>query len=176
MEQVDAFDDELQATHKQLLEELHYDPETGAFTWLKAGMGRSKSGKAGCKDSRGYNRLRFKGKYYIGSRLAYFYMTGEWPPHHMDHINGVRDDDSWENLRSVTAQENNKNRKIHGNNKSGVLGVSWHKGNKKWQAMIRTSRETQTYLGNFDSFSDAVEARKAAEVEYGYHPNHGRAE
>jgi hypothetical protein len=31
-------------------------------------------------------------------------------------------------------------------------------------------------LGNFDSFSDAVEARKAAEVEYGYHPNHGRAE
>jgi hypothetical protein len=175
MEQVDAFDDELQATHKQLLEELHYDPETGEFTWLKAGAGRPKSGKAGGVDPiNGYNRIYFNGFQCRGARLAYFYMTGEWPPHLMDHVNGVRSDDRWENLRPVTAEENNRNRKICGNNKSGVPGVSWHKGAKKWQVMISYGKSAQTYLGAFDSFSDAVEVRKAAEVKHGYHENHGR--
>jgi hypothetical protein len=175
MEQLDAFDDELQATHKQLLEELHYDPETGEFKWLKSGHGRP-NGKAGHLDSRrGYNKIRFKGKLYRGARLAYFYMTGGWPLHQMDHVNGNPSDDSWDNLRAVTAQENHKNRKMPNTNRSGVQGVSWLKINKKWKAEIKPSaQEGNKHLGCFDFFSDAVEARKAAEVKYGFHPNHGR--
>jgi hypothetical protein len=58
-------------------------------------------------------------------------------------------------------------------NSSGYIGVNWHKSAKKWMAQIKVNRKN-IYLGLFTNKEDAVEARKEAEVEHGFHKNHGR--
>jgi len=58
-------------------------------------------------------------------------------------------------------------------NTSGTMGVSWYKDRKKWYARISSDDEV-IFLGMFDHKEDAIAARKAAEVKYGYHPNHGK--
>lgn len=50
-------------------------------------------------------------------------------------------------------------------NTSGVRGVSWHKGEKKWQARI-TFRGQTISLGYFEKLGDAAQARKNAEEKY----------
>jgi hypothetical protein len=54
----------------------------------------------------------------------------------IDHINGIRDDNRWINLRTATRQENCYNRGKQLNNKSGYKGVSWNNSRSKWVAQI----------------------------------------
>ena len=55
------------------------------------------------------------------------------------------------NLRFVTSQENNLNRRLlKSDNTSGYRGVSWQKQNKKWVAKIGTNGKVK-HLGYFDS-------------------------
>lgn len=91
------------------------------------------------------------------------------------HINHNPVDNRLGNLRLVTSAENNRNVPLRKANTSSVCGVNWHKLRCKWRAYIRTSGK-HLHLGMFDNFEDAVSARKAAEVKYGFHPNHGLAE
>ena len=72
-------------------------------------------------------------------------------------------------LRHVSRQCNNRNCIIGKNNKSGVIGVSWSKPNKKWVSQITVERKVN-YLGRFVNLKDAVQARWEAEVKYGF-PN-----
>lgn len=123
--------------------------------------------------SHGYVDIVFNKKRYSAHRLAFFYMTGEFPQHHTDHINGKRSDNRWSNLRAVTAMENHHNQKMKKNNKSGVNGVCWLRKIDKWQAQIRVNYKT-IHLGTFENKEDAVTARKEAEKNYGFHSNHGR--
>ena len=105
-------------------------------------------------------------------RLIWFYQTGEWPDQ-IDHINGVRYDNRWCNLRNVSAAENSKNRKRRNDNASGDTGVFWRKDRNKWRAQIQVAGNFK-HLGYFDSLEDAVAARKMAEIKYEFHENHGR--
>lgn len=86
---------------------------------------------------------------------------------HVDHVNGNTLDNRRSNLRIVTQQENNKNKKRYLNNVSGVTGVSWNKQMKMWVARISVDRKDK-YLGYYFSFEKAVAARKAAEIKYGF--------
>lgn len=74
-------------------------------------------------------------------------------------------DNRKQNLRFVTASQNSMNQHLRTNNTSGVTGVSWHKEKNKWCASIGINNK-QIYLGSFESFNDAVKARKNAENEY----------
>lgn len=51
-------------------------------------------------------------------------------------------------------------------NRTGHLGVSFHKASKKYVAKIYRNRKS-IHLGLFDNIEDAVAARKASEKEYG---------
>lgn len=79
--------------HGLLLSVLNYQPESGAFFWMKSGA------RAGSKNNHGYVRIEFQRRRLAASRLAWFYMTGTWPDGEIEHINGVRDDNKWSNLR-----------------------------------------------------------------------------
>ena len=83
------------------------------------------------------------------------------PEMQVDHFNRNKKDNRKENLKSVTPQHNNWNRGINQNNKSGVTGVRWNKEAQKWIAYIM-----RKHLGTFNSFEDAVKARKRAEQKY----------
>lgn len=152
---------------------FRYSPETGEFFWIVPRKGRKLGARAGGIDLGGHRVIGIDGKLYRAARLAFLYMTGEWPKNHVDHINGIRDDDSWANLRDVTNKENARNARTGSNNSSGHIGVSRHPMSTKWRAHIKVDGR-QIHLGMWDSFADAVNARKAAEQKYGFHRNHGR--
>lgn len=113
-------------TAERLRKLLHYDPETGEFTRLHDRGKRFKAGSvSGCLDhSTGYWRVRIDDCLYHGHRLAFLYMTGEWPKHEVDHMNGRRSDNRWSNLRDVASSVNQQNqRRARADNKCGDLGV-----------------------------------------------------
>ncbi len=161
-------------TQEELKRLLHYDPETGLFTWLGNKGSRGKAGAtAGHKNKgNGYINMVVNKERYNGHQLAFLYMTGMLAPVHTDHINGIRHDNRWCNLRPVTAFVNHKNRRKHKSNKSGINGVCWLKNMNKWQVQIRYNYKT-VHLGLFSCKIDAVAARLRANKDYGFHENHG---
>ena len=162
-------------TQKELKEVLHYDADTGKFTWLKARNNRIKAGDiAGYVDkATGYYRvIKINGKRYLAHRLAFLYMTGKFPPDEIDHLNHLRYDNRFVNLRHATRVENSRNQSMQSNNKSGFTGVCWHEGGSKWLAYISINGN-QKHLGYFTDMDDAIIARKKANIEHEFHENHG---
>ena len=161
-------------TQTRLKELLHYDTESGIFTWIKIKVSNQvKVGdKAGSLKSSGYTEISIDGKKYKAHRLAFLYINGRMPTN-IDHINHKCSDNRLINLREVSHQDNCKNRSIRSDNKYGVVGVSWKKQSSKWYAYISNNGKV-VHLGYFDEFSEAVNARKNAEVLYKYHKNHGK--
>ncbi len=160
-------------TQSRLKELLHYDPETGDFIWLEYLSSRSNIGhEAGCI-KHGYRYIGINNVQYSAHRLVFLYLYGKFPPYQVDHINGIKDDNKRINLRRVDQSENLKNAAISKNNTSGFVGVCWHKRAKKWRAVIYSCGKNIT-LGAFDNVEDAIEARKLANIKYGFHKNHGR--
>lgn len=80
-------------------------------------------------------------------------MTGKWPAWEVDHINGIKTDNRWPNLREATGSQNQGNRKLTKANKTGFKGVTLYitkKGIKRWKSQL-TYRLDNYYLGYFDS-------------------------
>lgn len=123
--------------------------------------------------SNGYRCGRIFDRTYLAHRVIWLLATGQWADDTIDHINGDQLDNRLENLRAVSMAENNRNLRRPTHNTSGVVGVVWNRLNRKWMAQISQGVQTK-YLGSFDKFEDAVAARKAAEIERGFHANHGR--
>lgn len=162
-------------TQARLKEVLHYDPETGIFTWRNSPARNVVAGAvAGSIGKKGYKKVSIDGKHYSQHRLAFLYMTGSFPPEQVDHVNRIRGDNRYSNLRLVSNADNNRNTKLCSTNTSGVMGVTWHRCTRKWQATIRHEGQT-VYLGLHNDWLDAVCTRKSHENLYGYHPNHGRS-
>ena len=123
-------------TQSNLKKILHYNPDDGFFTW-KININKVKVGDlAGYTNKRNYIRIRAEGRRYMAHRLAWLYMKGEWPRNEIDHIDHVRSNNKWNNLREATHQENSKNQKLHKTNTSGFTGVCWDKGRSEWIAQI----------------------------------------
>lgn len=144
-------------TADRLRKLLHYNPETGRFTWLELRGRRRRA--AGYVNSWGYRVIMIDGRNYRANRLAWLYVRGELPADEIDHINMVRDDDRFTNLRPATRTLNNANRKPYRNNSSGFKGVV-RRGNR-WRAEIRLNRKS-IHLGCFATPETAHAAYAAA--------------
>ncbi len=152
---------------------LLYNPETGAFFWRKKRLGILKTRRAGSFYSNGYRRICIDYTVYLEHRLAFLYMTGEFPENHVDHIDGNRANNKWVNLREATPVINGKNQKMAVNNVSGITGVRWKENDLRWVAYIQSNKK-QIFLGCFENLFDAACARKSAQLKYQFHENHGR--
>lgn len=162
-------------TSERLAELLHYDPDSGIFTRLVRTTNSIHVGdKAGWPDSHGYLKIMVDNVQYFAHRLAWLYMTGQFPAEQVDYINRNKPDNRWSNLRAVSNLENCRNQSLPKNNTSGHIGVHWHKQCKKWSSRIRVNGRLIS-LGLFVDVLDAAKARQAAEVKYGFHVNHGQA-
>jgi len=111
-------------------------------------------------------------KIYKVHRIIWLMKNRTWP-NIIDHIDHNGANNNIDNLRSVTHQENQKNRRMSVYNTSGITGVSMTKQNGKWRASIKVCGK-QKYIGYYDDFFEAVCARKSAEIKYGFHENHGK--
>lgn len=147
-------------TQKQLKNLLHYNPETGVFTWLENRQCVKKGDCAGWDSGIGYMRITVMGKTYYSHQLAFLYMTGDFAKE-IDHINRSRGDNRWGNLRETNRSENMLNSNMYPSNTTGFRGVSPHK-NGGFVANI-TINKKRIYLGKFKTPEEAYEARLDAE-------------
>lgn len=163
-------------TQTELKKILRYDPEAGLFFWA-VDTYRSKRGSvAGTlsaltrRKDINYRVIGVNRRNYLAHRLAFLYMTGSFPDGVVDHINHDSSDNRWANLRKVTPTDNNRNTRMHHDNKSGICGVWLDR--ERWVAKIGVN-SSQICIGRFNNLFDAVCARKSAEIKHGYHKNHG---
>lgn len=150
-----------------LKEQIEYFPETGKFFWKVDKMPRTRKGDEAGTLKDGYIHICCDQRFYRTHRLAWIFMTGAFPKKglEVDHINGVRDDNRWSNLRAVTRSQNKMNTGLISANKSGVTGVYFDKSRNKWVARIQIAKKCIN-LGRFDKFEESIETRKKAEVKY----------
>lgn len=144
-------------THADLLSRLRYDQLTGVFVWVFAGATRPDliGSIAGSLTADGYLKITLMGRHFQAHRLAYFYINAAWPSTIVDHRNGCRHDNRYENLRLADDQSNAENRrKARSGNTSGLLGVSWSNRARKWRAQIQVAGR-KTMLGEFDDPKEA---------------------
>jgi hypothetical protein len=148
-------------THERLRELLAYDPDTGVFTWLQSKGTRVTGKPAGyvCGDKGIYIMIDKKG--YRAHRLAWFYMTQEWPDDQVDHIDRNQNNNAWANLREATAAQNSQNTSRSYRSVSGVKGVIWDKQEHMWKAMI-TCNKVVHVLGHFSDVPTAATAVASA--------------
>lgn len=163
-----------------------YNPETGDLTW-KERTDNSRSSKifngifagkvAGSrvtpKRSRTvYLQVQIGKKNYKNHRVIFAIMTG-YMPEQVDHIDHNRLNNKWSNLRASNSADNSKNLPMRKSNKSGHVGVHWHKSSKKWQAKAVNKEGRRIDLGRFDDINDAIKARKDHEIKFGYYQYRG---
>lgn len=158
---------------------LKYNPVTGIFTWKVNRKGTKGIGSvAGSinthhKTGKRYVLIHTCGKHWRAHRLAWLFMYNSECDSEIDHENGDGTDNRWDNLKKTDSKGNARNqRKRSGNAYSNVMGVRWHRKAKKWVVGIHHKGKNK-HLGLFTNFEQAVRVRKQAEVECGYHKNHG---
>lgn len=154
-------------TQERLKELLHYDPETGVFTWLEDRGGRKAGDIAGCK-KRTYNVISVDDRIYRAHLLAWFYMTGEWPKPFLDHKDTDKHNNAFSNLRIATKSQNMANVGLIKTNNSGLKGVSRYRAGdaygKPWQAGISKDGK-QIHIGHFATKEQAHAAYVAKSQE-----------
>jgi len=157
----------LDLSAERLRELLHYDPETGVFTRCVARPGKSRAVgcRAGTLNKVGYRQIGIDGHVYLEHRLAFLYMTGEWPKFTVDHINCTLTENKWSNLRDVPQRINAHNeRSARSTNSTGLLGVTKRADTGRHQALITVDGKHFS-LGCFDTAEEAHEAYKVAKRE-----------
>lgn len=121
---------------------------------------------AGKTHSNGYKRVCVAGKMHPLHRIIYMLHHG-YMPELVDHIDGNKQNNRIENLRSVTNQQNQWNR-VTRKNTSGAKNVCWHKQRKKWQ--VRVCGKS---FGLYDDFEEAKRvATEMREKLHGEYANH----
>lgn len=148
-----------------------YNHETGDVEHLVCGKWKLVRSIYDHKKSRTpYYRVNTGGKFYLAHRIAWFLHYGEWPNGQIDHVNGNGLDNRIVNLRCVSGKENIRNCRLSKNNTSGVNGV-WVQGGR-FVAEIMVNRK-KISLGSYKNIDEAKEARRKAEIKYGFHNLHG---
>lgn len=153
-------------SQEYLMQLLRYEPDTGNLFWLKRTNSRATlSAPAGYIGPAGYRYVGIDGCAYKVARLAFLFMTGEIPKV-VDHINRVRLDDRWCNLRAADHNQNGQNKGMPKSNTSGHVGVYWNKPRSKWYARCRV----MGVMYNFGSYDDIeLAALVASEARAKYH-------
>lgn len=163
-------------THERLMEMLSYDPETGVFRWRRKPARNIIIGqRAGQVRSDAHRAINIDGKRHYEHRLAWLYIHGSWPEHHVDHINLDGTDNRLANLRQASGSDNYGNQGLRRDNTSGVKGVIYNARAGKWIARI--SRYGRSHcLGTFctrDAASEAyAEAARNHFGEFARHASH----
>lgn len=143
---------------------ISYNPETGKLTRLISKQAR-RLGDTGYLNKRGYQLVNVGSTRLFAHRVAWFLMTGSWPDNEIDHINAIRSDNRWENLRCARHIENIWNKGVSPKNKSGFKGVTIPLCRRTgWNAKITHNGEG-IYLGTFATAQEASNAYQAKAIE-----------
>ena len=111
----------------------------------------------------GYRQIRINKKNYAYHRIMYKIHNHEWditdvsPNNYIDHIDRDKLNNNIDNLRVVSARQNQFN--------TNCKGYYWHNKSNKWRAQLQVNGKTN-HLGLFDVEQDARNAYLAAKKIY----------
>jgi hypothetical protein len=152
-------------TQARLKELLHYDLETGAFTWLvsKKGPGAAAGRTAGSTRYDGYIQIKLDGRKYWAHRLVWMWLYGFWPDQNIDHIDGNPSNNAISNLRDVSQAWNIHNiRKDKPRNASNLPRGVYQINGGNFYARIRSNGTL--HLGTFATIQEAQTAYLKARI------------
>jgi len=155
-------------TRARLKQVLYYHPESGDWIWRERMGVRGVPGtQAGTRSVGGYWIVVVDGYGYQAGRLAWFYMKGRWPRNTIDHKDQNKLNNAWSNLREATLNQQQHNRVVRKDSKTGVKGVMWSPLRNKYKAVIGL-HSTKKCLGFYDTTQEAHAAYlKAAAILHG---------
>lgn len=176
-------------TQEVVRELLHYDPETGIFTWrerdrkwfttdrsCKTWNSRFAGKKTGCVQEmgRGYLCVRISvlDRLWLAHRLAWLWMEGDPIPEHIDHENHDATDNRWSNIRSSNPMHNSRNASKRVDNTTGTCGLTWNKNDSIWIARV-THNGFRHYLGRFTNKTEAISAINEFRSKLDFDKSHG---
>lgn len=180
----------MEITPEIVRELLHYDPETGIFTWRERGehwfstkgahtawnsrRAGVRAGSVWSDPRQGYQcrQIKILKKLCKEHRLAWLYMAGDPIPDQLDHRDRDGTNNRWDNLRPATPTENSRNRSRRVTSASGVTGVSWRKEAGKWRARCMLDG-VYRHLGSFTDINEAAAVVQAFRAKHGFDPAHG---
>jgi hypothetical protein len=148
-------------TREDLCGKIKYNPESGLF--FKTGSLLP----CGFLNNRGYVVIVLNKKMHLAHRLAFLIMENRQSTKQIDHINGIKHDNRWKNLREATNSQNKQNSKKQKNNTSGLKGVcKCDDANRKtpWRARIRLNNKL-IHIGRFKTKEEAKAAYDAKAIE-----------
>ena len=130
----------------------------------------NKNGEAvGCVNKDGYLQVNIGGKLKLVHRIIYEIVYG-FVPEFVDHVDGNRLNNRPENLRPATRNQNQHNRKLNSNNKSGVKGVSFSRG--KWQVRVQINGKERFFGRHEDIELAELVAQEARNKYHGDYVRH----
>jgi hypothetical protein len=149
-----------------------FEYKDGNLYWKLNSANNVKVGdNAGSFCSRGYKFVGINRKVYRMHRLIFLMFHG-YLPKIIDHKDGNKYNNKIENLREASMFENQQNRIIQKNNKSGVKNVDWHKKSAKWRVAIQVNKKRK-FIGSFKDLElaelVAIEARNKYHKEFARH-------
>ena len=163
--------------YEYLHECFDYDPKMGLFKWkdrplhhfscLKGRnifLSRNYPKKVGRLHPDGYLDVFLKGENIKLHRIAWKLMTGEDPIELIDHINGIKTDNTWTNLRAATVLENNRNTKVRKDSGTGYKNI--YLIEEKYRVMVNTDKVRQKHIGYYSTLEEAIISRDAALLLY----------
>ena len=120
--------------------------------------------------TKGYRMVCLSKEGRIKTHTVHVLVAREWVPNPenkrcVDHIDGDKANNNWENLRYATHTENSRNQKNQTNTSSVYKGVYLHKPTKKWMAYIRINKKIKN-LGYHASEREAAKAYNKAALEH----------
>ena len=163
---------------KLLQSTFEYNKDTGLVSWKvnRKGKGICKKQERSIGDveltlATNYYVVCFNSKTYYIHKLAFVLVEGR-EVFQADHIDQNKLNNKWNNLRPADYFINSKNVPLRVDNTSGQVGVSKCLDRDRWRARISINGKC-VLIGWYKTFQEAVEARKDAELKFGYHVNHG---
>lgn len=148
-------------TQQELKKWLRYYPESGDFIWLRG----SRTGRLAGHTNKFCCRITISGKQYTARRIAWLYMTGEFPPEGQNVYSISQNPYSvkWSDLSITPAGcrempdckiNHAKTRGPYKNNSTGIKGVSLHKPTGLYRATIFFNKK-QHSLGYYKTIEEA---------------------
>lgn len=157
---------------------LRYVRDSGELLWVDdpavhpPHFSRALLGKAAGRTIHdGYRTIKIAGQQIAAHKLAWLIETGEWAAGDIDHKNGVRTDNRWDNLRDCTRSQNSQNSR---GRRDGMMKGAYPRKNGRWSSAIRADGKNIPLGSSFASEAEAHAAYCAAAAVY--HRDYARTE